>query len=226
MMPRPTRASPALQPRNATEDAILAAARRRCSRRPYDELTMDAIARRAFVSRTTVYFYFDNKRALVDRLIQRAFADMLDAAAPYLDGERRAARSSCASRWPASSRWSTPTQDVLLLAAELFGRRATSCPPSGSRTSRRFVADATGRIRARPGARHAPPTTSDPRISAQALCAMVERHVDHGDHPRRPPDHRVDPRAVGAVVAPRAVTRTRRGAESRGSRRPRARSRR
>ena len=84
----------ALQPRNATEDAILAAGREVVKEVPFDDLRMDMIARRAFVSRTTVYFYFDNKRALVDRLIHLAFADMREAAAPY-----RGSRAwSCDSR--------------------------------------------------------------------------------------------------------------------------------
>src|SRR4249919_2934529 len=72
--------------RNATEEAILDAARDALSDTEYRRLTMDVIAKRAFVSRTALYFYFPNKRALVDRLILRAFLDMYEAAAPYLDG--------------------------------------------------------------------------------------------------------------------------------------------
>src|SRR3954468_24118860 len=77
-----------LRPRNATEDAILAAAREALVEDGYEKLTMDGIARRAFTSRTNVYFYFANKRAVVDRLVQQTFADMLVAGAPYLDGAR------------------------------------------------------------------------------------------------------------------------------------------
>ena len=72
--------------RNATEEAILDAARDALADTEYRRLTMDVIAKRAFVSRTALYFYFPNKRALVDRLILRAFLDMYEAAAPYLDG--------------------------------------------------------------------------------------------------------------------------------------------
>jgi AcrR family transcriptional regulator len=164
----------ALQPRNATEDAILAAGREVLKEVPFDELRMDMIARRAFVSRTTVYFYFDNKRALVDRLIHLAFADMRAAAAPYLDGageprlELRLALTRVIGVVNAN-------EDVLLLAAQLFGQ-GDHLPAEWEPYIRRFVADATGRIR-RDQQRGIAPDDIDPGISAQALCAMVERHV-------------------------------------------------
>src|SRR6202008_3658242 len=75
-----------LQPRNATEDAILAAARELLTEDSHESLSIDAIAKRPYVSRTTVYFYFNNKRAVMDRLIQQAFADMYTAGAPYFEG--------------------------------------------------------------------------------------------------------------------------------------------
>ena len=164
----------ALQPRNATEDAILAAGREVVKEVPFDDLRMDMIARRAFVSRTTVYFYFDNKRALVDRLIHLAFADMRAAAAPYLDGageprlELRLALTRVIGVVNAN-------EDVLLLAAALFGQ-GDHLPAKWEPYIRRFVADATGRIR-RDQERGIAPDDIDPAISAQALCAMVERHV-------------------------------------------------
>ena len=164
----------ALQPRNATEDAILAAGREVLKEVPFDDLRMDMIARRAFVSRTTVYFYFDNKRALVDRLIHLAFADMREAAAPYLDGageprlELRLALTRVIGVVNAN-------EDVLLLAAALFGQ-GDHLPAKWEPYIRRFVADATGRIR-RDQERGIAPDDIDPAISAQALCAMVERHV-------------------------------------------------
>ena len=87
MTPAAAAARRAVQTRNATEEAILAAAREALAEKGFDGLTMDAIARKAFVSRTAVYFYFPNKRAVVDRLIQQAFSEMYIAASPYLDGE-------------------------------------------------------------------------------------------------------------------------------------------
>jgi AcrR family transcriptional regulator len=76
----------AIESRNATEEGILDAARDALADTSYRRLTMDTIAKRAFVSRTAVYFYFPNKRAVVDRLIQRTFTDIYTAAAPYVDG--------------------------------------------------------------------------------------------------------------------------------------------
>jgi TetR/AcrR family transcriptional regulator, ethionamide resistance regulator len=166
--------SEALQPRNATEDAILHAGRELLAEVPFDELRMDTIARRAFVSRTTVYFYFDNKRALVDRLIHQVFADMRAAASPYLDGageprlELRLALTRVIGVANANA-------NVLLLAAQLFGQ-GDHLPAEWEPYIRRFVADATGRIR-RDQERGIAADDIDASISAQALCAMVERHV-------------------------------------------------
>ena len=87
MTPAAAAARRAVQSRNATEEAILDAAREALAEKGFDGLTMDAIARKAFVSRTAVYFYFPNKRAVVDRLIQHAFSEMYVAASPYLDGD-------------------------------------------------------------------------------------------------------------------------------------------
>ena len=64
MTPAAAAARRAVQSRNATEEAILDAAREALAEKGFDSLTMDAIARKAFVSRTAVYFYFPNKRAV------------------------------------------------------------------------------------------------------------------------------------------------------------------
>jgi TetR/AcrR family transcriptional regulator, ethionamide resistance regulator len=215
----------ALQPRNATEDAILAAAREALAEVPYDELRMDAIARRAFVSRTTVYFYFDNKRALVDRLIQQAFADMRAAAAPYLDGageprlELRLALTRVIGVVNAN-------EHVLLLAAQLFGQ-GEHLPSEWEPYIRRFVVEATGRIR-RDQERGIAPDDIDASISAQALCAMVERHVTmeiiRGGRQITESVRVLSELWWRAVYAPAIPAR--REPPERGSRRPRARSRR
>jgi AcrR family transcriptional regulator len=163
-----------LEPRNATEDAILAAARQALAEQPYDRLTIDGIARAAFVSRTTVYFYFDNKRAVVDRLIQQAFADMYAGAAAYLEGEgdpRLELRLGLA-RVVAVVNSNAAT---LLLAAHLSGRE-DRLPPEWEPYIRRMVVGAERRIR-RDQERGIAPDDVSPRICAQALCAMVERHI-------------------------------------------------
>ena len=160
--------------RNATERAILDAARQALAEERYERLTMDAIAKRAFLSRTAVYFYFDNKRAVVDRLIQRAFTDMYIAASPYVTGSgdpRRELRVALSRVVAVVNR----DAHILLLAAHLSGRE-DRLPPEWAPHIYRFVEGAEARI-ARDQESGIAPDDISPRISAQALLAMVERHV-------------------------------------------------
>jgi AcrR family transcriptional regulator len=152
----------AVQTRNATEEAILDAARAALAEKGFEALTMDAIARKAFVSRTAVYFYFPNKRAVVDRLIQQCFSEMYLAASPYLDGEgdpRRELRASLARVVAVVN----GNAGLLLLAAQLSGARGEHLPEEWAPFILRFVERAEARIA--------------PRLSAQALLAMVENHI-------------------------------------------------
>lgn len=164
-----------IESRNATERAILDAARQAVAEVPYEKLTMGEIARRAFVSRTAVYFYFDDKRALIDRLIQRAFQDMYEGASAYLDGQgdpRRELRLAI-SRTVATV---NENAHVLLLAARLLGEHEDRMPPEFAPYVSRFVTSATRRI-ARDQQRGIAPTDIPPRLSAAALLAMVESHI-------------------------------------------------
>ena len=160
--------------RNATEEAILDAARDALADTPYRRLTMDTIARRAFTSRTALYFYFPNKRALVDRLIARAFMDMYEAASPYLEGtgDPRAELRRGLAR---AVKVIDSNAHVLTLAAMLSGEE-DRLPPQWLPYVFRFVEGATARI-ARDQARGIAPSDIPPRLAAQALLAMVERHV-------------------------------------------------
>lgn len=160
--------------RNGTEEAILAAARQIVDEHGYAGMTIDAIARRAFVSRTAVYFYFTNKRAVVDRLIQQAFSDMYHAAAVYLDGEGDPRRELhlALRRVIAVVNRDAP---VLLLVGYLHGMD-DHLPPEWAPYIERFVAAAAARI-ARDQEHGIAPDDIPARLSAQALLAMVERHV-------------------------------------------------
>jgi TetR/AcrR family transcriptional regulator, ethionamide resistance regulator len=175
MTPAAAAARKAVQTRNATEEAILDAAHEALAERGYDGLTMDAIAKRAFVSRTAVYFYFPNKRAVVDRLIQRAFSEMYLAASPYLDGEgepRRELRASLTRVMAVVNQ----NGGLLLLAAQLSGARGEHLPDEWAPYIMRFVERAEARI-ARDQERGIAPDDIAPRLSAQALLAMVENHI-------------------------------------------------
>jgi AcrR family transcriptional regulator len=164
-----------LRPRNATEDAILAAAREALSEDGYGKLTIDGIARRAFTSRTNVYFYFANKRAVVDRLVQQVFADMLVAAAPYLDGPGEDPRRELRAALGRVVMVVNNNADILLLVGYLSGEE-DRLPASWEPYIRRFVRAAEARIRA-DQKRGVAPSDIPPDVAAQALCAMVERHV-------------------------------------------------
>ena len=163
-----------LRPRNATEDAILAAAREAVREDGYGKLTIDGIARRAFTSRTNVYFYFANKRAVVDRLVQQTFAEMLVAGAPYLEGSgnpRHELRQAIGRVVLVVNR----NADILLLVGHLSGME-DRLPAGWEPYIRRFVTAAEARIR-RDQERGVAPADIPPAVAAQALCSMVERHV-------------------------------------------------
>ena len=164
----------AVQSRNATEEAILDAARAALAETPFRSLTMDAIAKRAYVSRTAVYFYFPNKQAVIERLIQRAFTDMYDAAAPYLQG-RGDPRAELRDALSQVVRIVDRDARVLRLAARLSGEQ-DRLPPEWAGYVSRLLDGASARIR-RDQVRGIAPTDIPARLAAQALLAMVERHV-------------------------------------------------
>ena len=174
MTPAAAAARRAVQTRNATEEAILDAARAALGEKGFDALTMDAIARKAFVSRTAVYFYFPNKRAVVDRLIQRAFADILEAASPYLagEGDPRAELHAALAGVVAIVDRDAP---ILRLALWLYGRE-DQLPAEWAPHIQRLVVAGAKRI-ARDQKRGLAPDDIPARTSALALSAMVERHV-------------------------------------------------
>jgi len=163
-----------LAPRNPTEDAILAGALRALAETPYERLTIDGIAREAYVSRTAVYFYFPNKRAVVDRLIQQAFAEMYAAGAVYLDGDGEP-RLQLRLALPRVATAVQRHARILVLAARISGRE-DRLPAGWQPHLARFVDGAERRI-ARDQERGVAPADVDARVSARAMCAMVERYL-------------------------------------------------
>jgi AcrR family transcriptional regulator len=163
-----------LAPRNETEAAILDAARAAIAEEGYDRLTMNGLAQRAYVSRTNVYFYFANKRAVLDRLVQQSFAEMLVAGAPYLDGNgepRRELRLGMARVVGVVNK----NAAVLLLAGKLSGAE-DGLPLEWQPYVRRLVRAAERRIRS-DQMRGKAPNDIDAGIASRALTAMVERHI-------------------------------------------------
>ena len=179
----------AVQTRNATEEAILDAARAALAEKGFERADDGRDRPQAFVSRTAVYFYFAYKGAVVERLIQRAFHDIYEAASPYLDGDgdpRRELRAALARVVAVVN----ANGGLLLLAAQLSGR-GEHMPEEWEPYIMRFVERAEARI-ARDQERGIAPDDIAPRLSAQALLAMVENHIMRdGDQARR--RERVDP---------------------------------
>jgi AcrR family transcriptional regulator len=121
-----------------------------------------------------VYFYFENKRAVMDRLIQQAFADMDEAASPYFtgSGDPRMELALGLARFVAVVNRNGP---ILVLAAHLYGEDE-HMPSQWEPYVNRFIAGAEARI-ARDQLRGLAPDDIPARVAAQALCAMVERHL-------------------------------------------------
>jgi AcrR family transcriptional regulator len=78
------RTAPRARRRDATREAILAAALRAFARDGYRRTALDRVAREADISRAALYLHFANKealfRALVEMLHTRTFAEASDAA--------------------------------------------------------------------------------------------------------------------------------------------------
>ncbi|MBA2239840.1 MAG: TetR/AcrR family transcriptional regulator [Solirubrobacterales bacterium] len=169
-------AARALRPRNATEETILATTREMLAEEDLAALSIDRIARRAFVSRTNVYFYFPNKRAIVDRLIKQTFADIYHSAAIYLEGSgepRGELQKAFARVVTIVNRDAT----VLLLAAQISDQ-GDDLPHEWRPYIARLVQSVEARIRG-DQRRGAAPDDIPPRLAALALCAMVERHFTY-----------------------------------------------
>ena len=110
----------------------------------------------------------------MDRLIQQAFADMDEAAAPYFNGggDPRMELALALSRFVGIVNRNGP---ILMLAAHLYGED-DHMPSQWEPYVNRFIAGAEGRI-ARDQLHGLAPSDVPARVAAQALCAMVERHL-------------------------------------------------
>lgn len=73
--------------RHPTAVAILAAARALLTDVEVASLTMDAVARRAYVARSSIYVHAPSKRALIRQLLQDALADAAAATRLYTAGQ-------------------------------------------------------------------------------------------------------------------------------------------
>ena len=81
------RRRPQLRKGDARELALLDATEELLGSGSVEDLTVEAISKRAQVSRTAFYFYFASKEEAVGRLGERYLAEILEAAAPAFDPE-------------------------------------------------------------------------------------------------------------------------------------------
>ena len=106
------------------EQAILETARALLARKPLAEITIDELAAGAEISRSSFYFYFDSKLAVVVALLHDITGELGRDAGPWLDGTGpdtealRRALTSLAVLWRDQGR---------LLAGALAA--APGCPP-------------------------------------------------------------------------------------------------
>jgi hypothetical protein len=162
----------AVQTRNATEEAILDAARAALAEKGFEALTMDAIARKAFVSRTAVYFTSPTsagRRPAHPAVLQRD----VPRGEP-LPGRRRRPRRDLRASLARVVAVVNANGGLLLLAAQLSARAASTCRRSGSPTS---CASSSAPSASRATRSTASRRRHRPRLSAQALLAMVENHI-------------------------------------------------
>ncbi len=68
------------------EQAILDTTRRLLQTRPLSALTIDEIAKGAGISRSSFYFYFDGKPAVLAALLDELSAELAEENSPWLDG--------------------------------------------------------------------------------------------------------------------------------------------
>ncbi|MFI5960108.1 TetR/AcrR family transcriptional regulator [Cryptosporangium sp. NPDC051539] len=76
--PARPRYAPGMRKGDRRRHEILNAAEEQLRDRPAIELTIDGLAETVGVSRSSLYFYFDSKWAVVDALVDRASAEMYD----------------------------------------------------------------------------------------------------------------------------------------------------
>jgi AcrR family transcriptional regulator len=106
------------------EQAILSTARSLLARKPLAEITIDELAAGAEISRSSFYFYFDSKLAVVVALLHGLTGELLADSGPWLDGtgpDRDALRRSLAGL---ATIW---REHGRLLAGALAA--APGCPP-------------------------------------------------------------------------------------------------
>lgn len=174
------------------EQAILDAARSLLEQMSLSQVTIDALACAAGISRSSFYFYFDSKQAVLAALLEGLSAELAAENGPWLDGtglDEPALRSACAhsvAMWRTHGgllrqAWFSDAGD-----AQLVAWRAGVLERGIRRTAAHIERDRRAGL--------APAGPPDPPVLARALLAM--KH-DLLAQPRQPAD---DARLVDDLV--------------------------
>lgn len=140
---------------------------------PPSELTVERVARAAGISRSSLYFYFEGKWAIVDQLIERASQEMFErnlalGEAPDLPSYLRQMISSAAAGWR--------DHRAVFLAATERSAHADEATDNWRSTMGRFTDAMAQRIDAEPERAPMVAPLGGPKATAEIVCWMVERN--------------------------------------------------
>jgi AcrR family transcriptional regulator len=155
-------------------EQILDVAERLLQDHPPSELTIERVAHAAGVSRSSLYFYFEGKWAIVDQLIERASQEMFerDAAlgeAPDLATYLREMVVSAAVGWR--------DHRAVFLAATERSAHADEATDNWRSIMGRFADMMAWHIDAEPERARAVAPLGGSRAAAEITCWMVERNL-------------------------------------------------
>jgi AcrR family transcriptional regulator len=182
---RPRRFDASSRKGDRRREQLLDVAERLLETHPPSELTVDRVARAAGVSRSSLYFYFQGKWAIVDQLIERASEEMFErnaamvGEAPDLASYLRATVESAAVGWR--------ERRAVFLAATERSARADEATDHWRSIMYRFVESMARRIDDEPACAPAVAALGGSRGAAEITCWMVERNLfmhysrPHGD---------------------------------------------
>jgi AcrR family transcriptional regulator len=138
---------------------------------PYAEIGVERLAQRAGISRTAFYFYFRDKREVLDRLTASVATELLDAGGPWFTGDDTGADALGTALGRIAAVFSA--HGPLLRAVVEVAAAEPRVGDEWRGLIGRFVAATARQIEAEQAAGRA--TASDPHATAFALVWGVER---------------------------------------------------
>lgn len=183
---RPRRFDASSRKGDRRREQLLDVAERLLETHPPSELTIDRVARAAGVSRSSLYFYFEGKWAIVDQLIERASEEMFErnaavGEAPDLASYLRATVESAAVGWR--------ERRAVFLAATERSAHANEATDHWRSIMYRFVETIARRIDEESDCSPAVAALGGSRRAAEIACWMVERNLFmHYSRPHDDPD--------------------------------------